>query len=87
MEQIKNTIEEKASELSNQFIEDLPHTEEKIIEQYQRQISKEISNNAKEVGIQESRRLANLKYGKFWRERLEFKKIFKGSPFGKMSYH
>lgn len=69
------------------FIDELPNTNEKIIDKYLRAISKEIGNNAKAVGLQKARENANIKYGKFWRERLTMKKIYSNrSSFGKMSY-
>lgn len=72
--------------LNKEFIDNLPKTPEKKIDKYIKQISKEIATNAKKIGIQEARKQANLKYGKFWRERLNIKAIFKSNPFDKMSY-
>lgn len=69
------------------FIDELPNTNEKIIDKYLRTISKEIAKEAKVLGIQKARQNANIKYGKFWRERLSNKKIYNSqNPFGKMSY-
>ncbi len=69
------------------FIDELPNTNEKIIDKYLRTISKEIAKEAKVIGIQKARQNANIKYGKFWRERLTMKKIYNSpNPFGKMSY-
>ncbi len=69
------------------FIDELPNTNEKIILKYLKIISREISKEAKLVGINKARQNANLKYGKFWRERLTIKKIYNSpNPFGKMSY-
>jgi len=73
--------------LSSVFIDELPYTNEKIILRYLKIISLEISKEAKLVGIDKARQNANLKYGKFWRERLTIKKIYNSpNPFGKMSY-
>jgi len=58
------------------FIDDLPKTDEKTINKYQRFISKQIKEYSKKVGFQKARQDANKKYGKFWRERLEAKKIY-----------
>jgi hypothetical protein len=69
------------------FIDELPNTNEKVIDKYLRTISKEIAKEAKVLGIQKARQNANIKYGKFWRERLTMKKIYNTpNPFGKMSY-
>lgn len=69
------------------FINELPNTNEKIIDKYLRIISNEITKEAKVIGIQKARQNANIKYGKFWRERLTMKKIYNTpNPFGKMSY-
>jgi hypothetical protein len=69
------------------FIENLPNTNEKIIDKYLRQISREIGKEAKIVGIGKARQNANIKYGKGWRETLTAKKIYNcKNPFGKMSY-
>ena len=69
------------------FIDELPNTAEKIIVKYLRIISKEIGKDAKVIGLQKARQNANIKYGKFWRERLTMKKIYSSpNPFGKMSY-
>jgi hypothetical protein len=75
-------------EITEEFIDNLPNTDEKIIDKYTRYISKEIAKEALLIGIQKARQNANKKYGKFWRERLNFKKIYTSSnPFGKMSYY
>jgi hypothetical protein len=69
------------------FIDELPKTNEKIIDKYLCQISREIGKEAKTIGISKARQNANIKYGKFWRERLNAKKIYNSpNPFGKMSY-
>jgi len=69
------------------FIDELPMTNEKVIYKYLRQISREIGKEAKVIGITKARQNANVKYGKFWRERLTIKKIYNSpNPFGKMSY-
>lgn len=74
-------------ELNEKFISELPHSPEKVIDKYQKIISKEIKNNAEELGIQKARQLANIKYGKWWRTTLELKKIYTKDPFGRMSYY
>lgn len=69
------------------FIDELPNTPEKVILKYLKTISREIAKDAKVIGLDKSRQKANLKYGKFWRERLTIKKIYDSpNPFGKMSY-
>lgn len=73
--------------LNEQFINDLPNTDEKIITKYQKFISNGIARMAKEIGIQKARQQANLKYGKGWRETLEFKKIFDCKNSHRMSYY
>lgn len=74
-------------ELTIEFIDNIPYTNEKVIDKYLRTISKEIGKDAKVLGIQKARQNANIKYGKFWRERLTMKKIYNTkNPFGKMSY-
>lgn len=70
------------------FIENLPNTNEKIIDKYLRIISREIGKEAKIIGIGKARQNANIKYGKGWRETLTMKKIYnhKNSS-DKMSYN
>ena len=69
------------------FIDGLSNTNEKVIDKYLKTISKEIGKEAKIIGIGKARQNANLKYGKFWRDRLTIKKIYNSpNPFGKMSY-
>lgn len=77
------------------FINELPNTDEKIIDKYTKQISTELYNLLKELEAKGDRNYhinarceINKKYGKFWRERLNMKKIYNSSnPFGKMSYY
>jgi len=74
--------------LCDAFIDELPYTDERIIDKYLRTISKEIAIEAKINGISIARKNANLKYGKGWRSRLTIKKIYNSpNPFGKMSYY
>jgi hypothetical protein len=61
--------------LSKEFIDNLLCTDAKIIDGYINVISKEIAEEAKVLGINKARQNANLKYGKFWRERLAIKRI------------
>jgi hypothetical protein len=58
------------------FIDNLPNSPEKVIDGYSIAISNEIAAEAKQTGIDKARQNANIKYGKFWRERLAFKKIY-----------
>jgi len=58
------------------FIDELPKTNEKEIDNFLFQISQEIREQAKLIGITKARQNANIKYGKFWRERLCSKKIY-----------
>jgi hypothetical protein len=82
-------------ELTEEFIDSLPNTDEKIIDKYTKQISTELYHLSKEFEAKgdknahtNARCEINKKYGKFWRERLNFKKIYNSSnPFGKMSYY
>lgn len=70
------------------FIENLPNTNEKIIDKYLRIISREIDKEAKVIGIGKARQNANIKYGKGWRETLIMKKIYnRKNPFDKMFYN
>jgi hypothetical protein len=81
--------------LCDAFIDALPHTDEKIIDKYTKQISTELYNLSKELEANgdtnahvNARCEINKKYGKFWRERLDMKKIYNSkNPFGKMSYY
>lgn len=81
--------------LCDAFIDALPHTDEKIIDKYTKQISTELYNLSKELEANgdtnahvNARCEINKKYGKFWRERLNMKKIYNSkNPFGKMSYY
>lgn len=66
---------ENLSQINEEFIDNLPSIDYKIIQKYQKLISKSIAKEAKIIGIQEARRNANLKFGKGWRERLEVKSI------------
>jgi hypothetical protein len=68
-------------ELNSEFINNLPYTDERIINKYIKLISKElvtISNNLKEKGDKNyhnnAREQINKKYGKFWRDNLISKK-------------
>ena len=77
--------------LCDAFIDALPHTNEKIIDKYTKQISTELYHLSKEFEANgdtnahvNARCEINKKYGKFWRERLNVKKIY---TFGKMSYY
>ena len=80
-------IQEKETILNADFIDSLSNTPEKTINKYLKTISKEISKEAKVLGIDKARQNANVKYGKFWRDRLTIKKIYSSpNPFGKMSY-
>lgn len=74
-------------ELNEKFINELPKTDEKIIDRYTKYISNQISKDAKLMGIQKARQKANIKFGKFWRERLKSKIIYTGNPFGQMFYY
>lgn len=81
--------------LCDAFIDALPYTDEKIINKYTKQISKELVKLSKEFQSKgepdyhnKARCEINKKYGKFWRERLNIKKIYNSpNPFGKMSYY
>lgn len=73
-------------ELNESIIDNLPKLNEKIINKYQQQISREIKVESETLGIQKARQNANLKYGKFWRDRLEEKKIYNSSIAKEMSY-
>ena len=81
--------------LCDAFIDALPHTDEKIIDKYIKQISTELYHLSKEFEAKgdtnyhvNARCEINKKYGKFWRERLKMKKIYNSpNPFGKMSYY
>jgi hypothetical protein len=81
--------------LSEEFIDNLPLTNEKIIDKYTKQISTELYHLSKEFEANgdtnahvNARCEINKKYGKFWRERLNLKKIYNSpNPFGKMSYY
>ena len=81
--------------LCDAFIDALPHTDEKIIDKYTKQISTELYHLSKELEAKgdtnahvNARCEINKKYGKFWRERLNVKKIYNSKkPFGKMSYY
>lgn len=81
--------------LCDAFIESLPYTYEKIIDKYTKQISTELYHLSKEFEANgdtnahvNARCEINKKYGKFWRERLNMKKIYNSpNPFGKMSYY
>lgn len=81
--------------LCDAFIEALPYTDEKIIDKYTKQISTELYHLSKEFEANgdknahvNARCEINKKYGKFWRERLNMKKIYNSpNPFGKMSYY
>jgi len=77
----------KTLELTKEFIDNLPKTDEHIITKYQKQISNEIALNGKLIGFNKARQQANLKYGKFWRDRLESKKIYKKDHFKRISYY
>ena len=80
--------------LCNDFINNLPNTNEKIIDKYIKQISTELYHLSKDFEAKgdtnahvNARCEINKKYGKFWRERLNSKKIYNSpNPFGKMSY-
>ena len=74
--------------INKEFIDNLKPTNEKIIDKYLKAISKEISNETKLIGINKARQSANIKFGKFWRERLNSKKVYNSvNPFGKISYY
>ena len=81
--------------MSAEFIDNLPLTNEKIINKYTKQISTELYNLSKEFEANgdtnahvNARCEINKRYGKFWRERLNLKKIYNSpNPFGKMSYY
>ena len=81
--------------LCDAFIDALPHTDEKIIDKYTKQISTELYHLSKELEAKgdtnahvNARCEINKKYGKFWRERLNVKKIYNSKNlFGKMSYY
>jgi hypothetical protein len=81
--------------LSEEFIDNLPPTNEKIIDKYTKRISTELYHLSKEFEANgdtnahvNARCEINKKYGKFWRERLNVKKIYNSpNPFGKMSYY
>ena len=83
------------SMLCDAFITNLPYTNEKIIDKYTKQISTELYHLSKEFEAAgdtnahvNARCEINKKYGKFWRERLDIKKIYNSpNPFGKMSYY
>lgn len=75
-------------ELNSKGIDDMPYKPEKEIDKIIKSISKElkeISNRNKSQGIKDYHGQAqaeiNRKYGKFWRERLDMKKIYNESPF------
>lgn len=78
--------------LCDAFIDALPHTDEKIIDKYTKQISTELYHLSKELEANgdtnahvNARCEINKKYGKFWRERLNMKKIYSSkNPFGKL---
>lgn len=63
-------------DLSKEFIDTLEKTSEDTINRYQQIISLEIRINSEKFTITKARQIANLKYGKFWRDRLEDKKIY-----------
>ena len=75
-------------------IENLPYTDENIIDKYCKKISKELvvlskefEKNGEKDYHNKARCEINKKYGKFWRESLTSKKIYNSpNPFGKMSY-
>ena len=77
----------KMQELNKDFIDNLPNTSESIINEYQKFISNEIKTNSISMGIQKARQEANKKYGKFWRERLNVKKIYAHNSFGEMGHY
>ena len=72
-------------QLCEVFIDTLQYTDEKIIDKYTKQISTELYNLSKELEAKgdtnahvNARCEINKKYGKFWRERLNIKKIYNG---------
>lgn len=81
--------------LCDACIDALPNTDEKIIDKYCKKISKELTALSKEFELigdkdyhNKARAEINKKYGKFWRERLNIKKIYNSpNPFGKISYY
>jgi len=89
------TMKNEPQVLSEEFIDNLPLTNEKIIDKYTKQISTELYHLSKEFEANgdtnahvNARCEINKKYGKFWRERLNLKKIYNSpNPFGKMSYY
>ena len=65
-------------------IDELEKDSEFVIDRYIKQISKEVKETSDKLKQQghpnyhiEARHIINLKYGKWWRERLELKKIYK----------
>ena len=63
--------------LTEEFIDNLPYTDEKIIKQYIKHISKNIAIKIQN-GMDDStaRCEANKLYGKWWRDRLTSKMIY-----------
>lgn len=75
-------------ELDSNGIDKMPNKPEEEIDKILISISKELKDLSKKKeskGIknhhEEARAEINKKYGKWWRERLQEKKIYNGSPF------
>jgi len=69
--------------MDEKFIDELPYTEESIIDNYTKKISSELYNLSKQFEAAgdtnahvNARCEINKKYGKFWRERLNIKKTY-----------
>lgn len=80
--------------LSEQFIDSLPYAKERVINKYIKQIGKEVYELSKKFeangdtnALINARCEINKRYGKFWRERLNRKKIFDKRAFSKVPYY
>ena len=96
MKKVKQEHQKIENKVNNsESINNLPNTDEKIIDKYIKQISTELYHLSKDFEAKgdtnahiNARHEINKKYGKFWRERLNSKKIYNSpNPFGKISYY
>jgi len=79
--------------LTEEIIDNLPYSKEKVIDKYIAQIGKEVHLLSKEFeakgdkdALGSARCQINKKYGKWWRDRLVRKKIFHKNAFDGMLY-
>ena len=96
MKKVKQEHQKIENKVNNsESINNLPNTDEKIINKYIKQISTKLYHLSKDFEAKgdtnshiNARHEINKKYGKFWRERLNSKKIYNSpNPFGKISYY